>query len=328
MSDKENVLSLEELDALAKGMNDDSIDLAMGLTTQVSAIKHDLINEESSKGINTSAINPINDRILLGFKRRLSSVIRVPVNGVADAVKIQTYGDYIAGLKAPQAINIIRVRPLHGESLLVIDPGLIAECFASFFGGERISEGPEDGQKVFTKTELSLNNILMKAIFGALQDAWAPIHSLTCAGVGFTNDPGKTKTMKRDELVLVSRFELLVSQTTRMVEIVYPYYALKSIRSSFLRPPSETSKDDLAERWSANLEAAVMDSELEITVRLAQISTTLKEFESLRQDDIIYFAKPHFAKVHVENIPAFEGNVGTQRSNMAVQLVASLARPK
>ena len=135
MSDKENVLSLEESDALAKGMNDDSIDLAMGLTTPVRAIKHDLINEESSKGINTSAINPINDRILLGFKRRLSSVIRVPVNGVADAVKIQTYGDYIAGLKAPQAINIIRVRPLHGESLLVIDPGLIAECFASFFWG-------------------------------------------------------------------------------------------------------------------------------------------------------------------------------------------------
>ena len=44
MSDKENVLSLEELDALAKGMNDDSIDLAMGLTTPVRAIKHDLIN--------------------------------------------------------------------------------------------------------------------------------------------------------------------------------------------------------------------------------------------------------------------------------------------
>ena len=71
-----------------------------------------------------------------------------------------------------------------------------------------------------------------------------------------------------------------------------------------------------------------MDAELEMTVRLAQISTTLKEFESLRQDDIIYFAKPKLAKVEVENIPAFEGNIGTQGSNLAVQVVASLARPK
>ena len=74
MSDKENLLSPEELDALAEGMHDGAVDLVMGLNTQVSAIKHDLINEESSKGINTSALNPINERILLGFKRRLSSV--------------------------------------------------------------------------------------------------------------------------------------------------------------------------------------------------------------------------------------------------------------
>lgn len=328
MSDKENLLSPEELDALAEGMHDGAVDLVMGLNTQVSAVKHDLINEESSKGINTSALNPINERILLGFKRRLSSVIRVSVNGVADAVKIQTYGDYIDGLKAPQAINIIRARPLHGEALLVIDPGLIAECFANFFGGESLVEGSEEHQKGFTKAELGLNSILMKEIFSALQDAWAPINSLTCSEVGFTSDPKKAKTMKHDELVLICRFQLLVSQTTRMVEIVYPYYALKSIRSSFLRPPSERSKDDLAALWSANLEAAVMDAELEMTVRLAQISTTLKEFESLRQDDIIYFAKPKLAKVDVENIPAFEGNIGTQGSNLAVQVVASLARPK
>ena len=328
MADKENVLSPEELDALSEDMNDDSIDLAKGLTSQVSAIKHDLINEENSKGINTNAINPINDRILLDFKQRLSRAIRVPVNGSSDAVKVQTFGDYIGGLKSRQAINIVRLRPLHGESLLVIDSGLIGECFGNFFGGESIVEESEDGQRAFRNTELSINTILTKAMFGALKDAWGPIHALTCELVGFTDDPKKTKTMKHDELVLVSRFELFVSQTMRTVEIVYPYYALKSIRSSFLRPPSESSKDDLAKRWSENLEVAVMDAELELTVSLTQIRTTLREFESLRQDDIIYFSKPHFAKVNIENIPVFEGHVGTQGSNMAVQVANCLVSSK
>ena len=328
MADKENVLSPEELDALAAGINDGSIESDMGLNTQIKAIKHDLVNEESSKGINTSAINPINDRILMGFKRRLSNVIRVPVNGTAEVVKIQTYGDYMEGLKAPQAINIIRARPLHGEALVVINPGLIGECFDNFFGGESKSDSSESDEKGFTRTELSINNILMNEVFAALRDAWAPIQPLTCTGVEFTSDPRKAKTMKHDELVLISRINLLVSETERAVEIVYPYYALKSIRSSFLRPPSEVAKDDLAARWSANLETAIMDAPLQLTVRLAQISTTLKEFESLRQDDIVYFAKPNFAKVDIENIPAFEGNIGTQGSNMAVQLVTSLARPE
>ena len=133
MADKENVLSPEELDALTVGINDGSIESGTGLNTQLKAIKHDLVNEEDSKGINTSAINSINDRILLGFKRRLSSVIRVPVKGVAEAVKIQTYGDYMGDLLVPQAINIIRARPLHGEALVVINPDLIGECFDNFF---------------------------------------------------------------------------------------------------------------------------------------------------------------------------------------------------
>jgi len=71
-----------------------------------------------------------------------------------------------------------------------------------------------------------------------------------------------------------------------------------------------------------------MDAELELTVSLAQIRTTLKEFESLRQDDIVYFAKPAFATVDVENTRAFEGNIGTQGSNMAVQLANSLVSSK
>jgi flagellar motor switch protein FliM len=328
MADKENVLSPEELDALAAGLNDGSIESDTGLNTQVRAIKHDLVNEESSKGINTSVINPINDRILVAFKLRLSNIIRVPVDGVAEAVNIQTYGEYMEGLKAPQAINIIRARPLHGEALVVINPGLISECFDHFFGGESLTDISESSQKGFTRAELRINNILMNEVFSVLQEAWAPIQPLTCTGVDFTHDPKKAKTMKRDELVLVSRFKLLVSQTERTIEIVYPYYALKSIRSSFLRPPSEIEKDDLAARWTANLEAAIMGAPLEITVKLAQISTTLKEFESLRQEDIVYFAKPNFAKVGVENTPAFEGIIGTQGSNMAVQLVTSLARPK
>ena len=71
-------------------------------------------------------------------------------------------------------------------------------------------------------------------------------------------------------------------------------------------------KDELAEQWSINLSNAVLDSELQVTVSLAQIETTLKAFESL-VDDIMFFAKPPLARIDVENIPVYEGNVGMQR---------------
>ncbi|MDE0746902.1 MAG: FliM/FliN family flagellar motor switch protein [Porticoccaceae bacterium] len=328
MADTENILSPEELDALAAGIKDGSIESNTGLNTHARAMKHDLINEESSKGMNTSAINPINDRFLVLFRQRLSKILKTSSRGAAEQVKIQTYGDYLKKLKTPVAINIIRARPLHGEALVVIDPSLISQCFDSFFGGGKASNEREGADKAFTRTEISINNILMNIVFGALQEAWAPIQPLNCSGVAFISDPRKAATMKDHELALVSRFHLELTEGGGAIEIIYPYYALKSIRSSFLRPPLDVGKDDLASQWSKNLEAAVMDAELELTVSLAQINTTLKEFESLREDDIVYFSKPTLAKVDVENTTAFEGNIGTQGSNMAVQVVSSFAYSK
>jgi len=196
MADKENVLSPEELDALAAGVKDGSIESNTGLNTQLKPVKHDLVNEESAGGMNTSAINPINERFLILLKQRLSGIIKTPVNGAAEEVSIQTYGEFIGRLKAPQAINVIRARPLHGEALVIIDPNLIAECFNSFFGSSTASEASGSGDKEFTRTELSINKILMAEIYNSLQEAWAPIQPLTCTGVDFTSDPKKVKTMK------------------------------------------------------------------------------------------------------------------------------------
>ena len=47
------------------------------------------------------------------------------------------------------------------------------------------------GDKEFTRTELSINKILMAEIYNSLQEAWAPVQPLTCKGVDFTSDPKK-----------------------------------------------------------------------------------------------------------------------------------------
>jgi flagellar motor switch protein FliM len=327
MADTENVLSPEELDALSAGIEDGSIASDAGLNTDVRAVKHDIVKKDSSKGININAINPINDRFLFHFKDELSTILRSKVKGSAEAVRLVPYSEYLENIALPVASNVVRIKPLHGNSLIVIEPKILFRCFDSFFGGEANSSEELTPNRIFTPTEVSINNILVNVVFDSLQQAWAPVEPISCSAVSFANTPKSAGITDENDLVLVSRLNLeLDQQETGVVDIVYPYYALKTIRESLVRPSSDDVKDELAEQWSINLGNAVLDSELQVTVSLAQIETTLKAFESLREDDIMFFAKPSLARIDVENISVYEGNVGMQSSNMAVQFVKPMPR--
>ena len=59
MADTKNLLTPEELDALATGIEDGSIEADTGLNGDVKALKHDLTREDSSLGMNLGAVNII-----------------------------------------------------------------------------------------------------------------------------------------------------------------------------------------------------------------------------------------------------------------------------
>jgi flagellar motor switch protein FliM len=39
------------------------------------------------------------------------------------------------------------------------------------------------------------------------------------------------------------------------------------------------------------------------------------------EEQVLYFEKPKYARLDIEGVPFFQGNVGTQSSNMAFQIV-------
>ena len=79
--------------------------------------------------------------------------------------------------------------------------------------------------------------------------------------------------------------------------------------------------NDMSDKvWSGDLHAAALDSELDIKVKLTDIETTLKQFEALRTDDIIYIKQADDARVYVNDVPVFDADVGSNGTNMAIKL--------
>jgi flagellar motor switch protein FliM len=135
MATRQNLLSPEELTALAEGLKDGSLESDTGFNTKVRVRKHDLASENSSLGVNVSAIDMINERFIRMFRLGLLEVLRTTPRVNPTRVQILKFGDYIKTLKAPLSVNTIRISPLRGNSVIIIDPNVVFSSLDSFFGG-------------------------------------------------------------------------------------------------------------------------------------------------------------------------------------------------
>ena len=327
MAETSNLLSQEELDALAAGIEDGSIESDTGVNTSARAVKHDLTNEDSSLGVNVGAVDMINERFVRQFRLGLLEVLRTTPKVNMANVEIMKFGDYLKDLSPPLAVNTIRLNPLRGYSMVVIEPSVIFASLDNFFGGFGRGIDSLPPGRLFTPTESSIIKIMMDVFFGSLQEAWAPILPLQCEHVGSEINPQFAQIADENDLVVVSRFSSdLGDQASGNIDLVYPYSSLKPIRD-LLRSRVQTGdgNDASDKAWSTELQSAALDAELELKVTLADIETTLKQFEELREDDVIYLNKADYARIHINDVPVFDADIGSNGSNMAAQIVKSLA---
>ena len=113
-----------------------------------------------------------------------------------------------------------------------------------------------------------------------------------------------------------------VSKSNGIIDILYPYSALKSIRElleSRVQASSETTGSKLS--WTADLMGATMDAEVEVKVTLGSVTCNYKDFEELKEGDVLFFKKPDHAIASAEGMPLFKGDLGTVDSHMAIQFV-------
>ena len=145
---KSNLLSDEELAALSEGVRDGSIETDTGFNTRVRVRKHDLASEDSSLGVNVSAVDMINERFIRLFRLGLLEMLRTSPRINPARVQLTKFGDYLKKLHPPLSVNVIRMNPLRGSSLVLIDPTLVLSTLDNFFGGSGRSVGQRAPEQV------------------------------------------------------------------------------------------------------------------------------------------------------------------------------------
>ena len=161
MPDIDNLLSPEELDALTAGLEDGSIEADTGLNSAATAMRHDLTNEDSSLGVNVGAVDMINERFVRQFRLGLLEVLRTTPKVSMAEVQIMKFGEYLKDLSPPLSVNTIRLNPLRGYSMAVIEPSIVFAALDNFFGGFGRGFDKLPPGRLFTPTESSIIKIML-----------------------------------------------------------------------------------------------------------------------------------------------------------------------
>jgi flagellar motor switch protein FliM len=317
-----NLLSPEELSALAEGVNDGSIPVDTGYNTAARVRKHDLASEDSSLGVNVASVDMINERFVRMFRLGLLEMLRSSPRVSPTRVRIMRFGEYLEDLKAPLSVNVVRMNPLRGYSMVVIDPVVVFSSLDSFFGGFGRGVGQLPSGRLFTPTETRIINMILDVFFRSLKEAWAPLMEIDFELVSSEINPQFAQIADENDLVILTRFESESGPTTHgFIDLVYPYSSLKPVRD-LLRSRVQTGdgNEESDNQWRDDLGSAVDSADLEMRVLLSSFESNLKAIENLQPGDVLYFKKPELARLSINDVPAFDVQVGALGTQTAVQI--------
>ena len=342
MSPGTQLLSNEELDALSEGVMRGDIEVDTGVNTALQVVKHDLAAEDSSLGVNVTALDMIAERFIRLFRLGMLETLRTSPRINPVKVQIMRFGDYLNKLKAPLSVNIIRMQPLRGTVMVVVDPSVVFSSLDSFFGGfgsggmggaKRGSDADEGSGaalalppgRLFTPTESRIIRLILSVFFRSMKEAWSPVMKVDYETLVSEINPHFAQIADENDLVVVSRFESEGrSDQAGFVDMVYPYNALKPLRDVLRsRVQTNDATEESDKQWREELAVAVKDSSLGLKVVLGQLHLSMAEFENMQEGDLLYFKKPDFARVIVNDVPIFDGQVG----NLGVQTAVRLEQP-
>ena len=321
MTNKGAGLTEEELLAIADSMTDSASDVINGSGNSL-AISHDLAREDSALGFNQSAVDLVNERFARQVRMGLIEVLRTTPKITVSKVENKTFRESTEKLVAPLAISTVRMNPLRGVSLIIIDPKIIFSTLDSFFGGFGKAIDDVTATRIFTPTEDTIINLLMNIILASLKEAWAPILHVDFQRVSTEVNPAFAQIADDTDSMLVSHFDFILGDNEEgFIQIIQPFSLLKPIRD-LLRSRIVTTDDENEQtmKWTRDLLGACEDISLEMSVKIAEFKLTFGELESLEVNEILPIELLEHAEISIHDSSAFLGVVGELDGKAAVEL--------
>jgi flagellar motor switch protein FliM len=313
-----DLLSQEEIDALLHGVDSGDVDTASDEGGGEGAQSYDFASQDRIVRGRLPTLEMINERFARHFRTSLFNMLRRSADISVAGVQMLKFSEFVHSLFVPTSLNMVKVNPLRGKALCVLDPKLVFSIVDTFFGGSGRFHTKIEGRE-FTPTEVRVIRMLLDLAFKDLHEAWKPVLPVHFEYISSEVNPQFANIVSPSEVVVATSFHVDLENGGGDMYITLPYSMLEPIRE-LLDAGVQSDRGERDERWEESLRDEIKGAEVELTGILARTKLTLREVAALEVGDVIPLEEPETVDVLAEEMPVFRGTIGTSDGNYAVKV--------
>ncbi|MGE3540105.1 MAG: flagellar motor switch protein FliM [Candidatus Tectimicrobiota bacterium] len=318
-------LSQEEVDALLRGISGGDVATEQDTVEGANHVRtYDLTNQERIIRGRMPTLEIINQKFARLLRASLSGSLRRVIDVSAQNVEMIKFGEFLKTLPVPTSMHIIRMNPLRGGALLVIDSKLVFALIDSFFGGPGSSNVKIEGRD-FTSIETHMIQRLVDIVFYDMEKAWEAIEPISIEQERSEVNPQFVGIVPPSDVVVITPFEVEMDEAHGAITCCLPYSTIEPIRAK-LYTGFQTERLEVDQSWLRRITHQLENLEVELSVEFGSTDISLRNILSLQVGDIIRLDQDYDAPllVKVEGVPKFTGFPRVMRQKKAVEISTKL----
>ncbi|RFA28537.1 flagellar motor switch protein FliM [Alkalilimnicola ehrlichii] len=323
---QQDILSQDEIDALLHGVDSGSVGTGEDEEVFDGPVRSYNFNaqERIVRG-RMPTLEMINERFARLFRIGLFNMLRRTPEVSVGGVELMKFSEYVHTLYVPTSLNMVKVSPLRGTGLFVLDPKLVFVTVDNFFGGDGRFMAKIEGRE-FTATELQIIRRVLDQAFEDIRDAWAPVLPLEFEYLNSEVNPQFANIVSPSEVVVVSRFHVELDGGGGDFHITLPYTMIEPIRD-LLDTGFQSDRNEVDERWARSVREEMKSAEVETLSVLTDVTISLRDVLKLKAGDILPIDMPARVPLMVEDVPVFWAEYGVANGNAAVKIIEPVQTP-
>ena len=320
----EKILDQAEIDALLHGVDTGAVNTEAPPAPD-EARQYDFANQMRIVRGRMPTLEMINERFARLHRISLYNLLRRSPEVAVGSVQIKKFSEFVHTLHVPTSLNLVKINPLRGTALIVLDPKLVFAVVDNFFGGSG-RHAKIEGRE-FTATEQRIIHLVLRDLFTDMREAWSHVAPIEPEYVQSEINPHFANIVSPSEIVVITSFHVELDGSGGNLHIALPYAMIEPLRE-MLDAGVASDRMEKDERWMQSLREEMEDAELEITTILGRSSLTLAELVNLKPGDVVPCDFNGKVTLVAEEVPVFRGSYGTSHGQQAVRIEERIRRGK
>ena len=318
----QDLLSQDEIDALLHGV-DDGLVQAETAVEPGSVKSYDLTSQDRIVRGRMPTLEMINERFARYTRISMFNLLRRSADVAVGGVQVMKFGEYVHSLYVPTSLNLVKIKPLRGTALFILDAKLVFKLVDNFFGGDG-RHAKIEGRE-FTPTELRVVRMVLEQAFIDLKEAWQAIMEVNFEYINSEVNPAMANIVGPSEAIVVSTFHIELDGGGGDLHVTMPYSMIEPVRE-MLDAGFQSDLDDQDERWSKALREDVLDVSVPLSATVARRQLRLRDILHMQPGDVIPVELEDELVMRANGVPSFKVKLGSHKGNLALQVVEPIGR--